>query len=295
MLLNTFLRPTCLCAMARLTFSIALLLGLCLMPMDALCDERDYSKSGVTVTASYSWKPYSFFDAAGNPSGFLVDFWKKWSEKTGVPVQFKLVTWGESLDLVAKGECDVQSGLYITDERERFFSFSIPVYHSRAVTFVRKSTSCSEDLSKVRWGGVLGTAELASLVKMYPEGDLVTYKDSFALFQGLADGEIQAAVDDSSTVLLIGRELGLSGELEVCETFYQRNLHAAIRKGNTELVGIVDEGISQITESELRFMVNNWFIGVNEEVDWSESVLPVVVVLMLSLGVWLWSFKRREK
>lgn len=275
--------------------AMTIMVGLLGVPTNGHCEERDYRETGVVITGSYSWKPYSFRDANGSPAGFYIDFWNKWSEKTGVPVSFELVTWEESIEMIARGEADIQSGLYFTKERNKRFDYSSPVYHSRAVVFVGKNTSCNDDLSQQRWGGVTGTEERASISVRHPDVEVVDFTDSIELLKAVGNGEVGAAVDDWSTVVMFGREMGLSDTLKVCQTVYQRDLRAIVLKGSAELLQTIDDGISQITEEERRYLVNSWFIGQSSETGWLDSVMPVVVVVLLSLGVWLWSFRRRGR
>ncbi len=268
---------------------LALLVGGALVPSGAICQERNYHETGVVITASPFWKPYSFEGADGELEGFLVQFWEKWSEKTGVPVTFQAAPWKDTIDLVIQGHADIQSGLLSTEERDKFFIYSSPIFHSSAVTVVAGNVTCDDGSSFLKWGGVAGTGEVEMVRKQYPDASWLLYENSHETIRALESGVIDAAVLDWSNVILVGREL----ELTICKTVYKRDLHGATLKGRPELLQLMNEGLAQISESERRFLVNRWFIGHESETDWSDSVTPVVVIILLSFGIWIWSFRRR--
>lgn len=260
----------------------------------AQAEERAYAETGVVVTGSYSWKPYSFMDASGNPAGFFVDYWTHWSHKTGVPVEFRLVSWNKSLELVADNKADIQCGMFITEERGRLFDFSSAVFETRSVSVVRKEVQCSDNLSTVRWGGIKGTAELAMIRDMYPDMDVTVFKDSNQLMAAMGTGDVDASINDWATVTLLSREMGLEKELTICSTVSQRDLHAAVPKGRPELLKLVNDGIVEMNQEKKRLMINRWFVGHESDASWRDVVTPVVIALLVSLGVWLWTFQRRR-
>lgn len=260
--------------------------------------ERDYAKTGITVTATPFWKPYSFFDENDNPSGFFIDYWNKWSEKTGIPVKFKLVSWSETIDLVAKGEADLQAGLYFTEERAKVFDFSTPVFYSKAVMIIGKDLSCELDPKSFTWGGVEGTVEKEEALKLSTRPAIASYENSRQLFSALSHGDIQAAVDDWSTVMLLGSEMQIKKDIKICTTVYQKDLVAPVLQDRPLLLALVNEGIGQITEAEKRFLVEKWFIGEEAESHWWRYVAPVsvgAVLIALVVALCLMLFSRKGK
>lgn len=271
---------------------ICLLLAALLLLTPDPAMARDYQDTGVVVTGSKTWKPYSYHDDNDQPAGFFVDIWNKWSEKTGIPVTFRLVTWSDSIALVANRECDIQSGLFYSDERAETFIFSTPVSHTKAVKVVRSDVECTADEDLLRWGGVNATAEKEFADKLGGR-EATGYVSSILLFKALVDNRIQAFVDDWSTVSLLGTDLGISDRLKICETVYDRELRAVVRKENRELLRLVDEGLAQISDAERRVIVNKWFVGHEDDgpstggagIPLLISVL-LVFVSVLTLFVW---------
>lgn len=242
-------------------FVIALFLGvICLCSDGSHASTREsYKENGITITGSKTWKPYTFLDAKGEPSGFFIDFWRKWSEKTGVPVHFRLVTWDESIRLVASGEADLHSGLYYTEKRAKTFGYSKPIFYSKGVVVVRSDVSCESGLANRKWGGVVGTEELR-FAKERANGEVTSFTNSVQLLTALAGGDVDAVVDDWSSAVMLGNDLGIATSLVICEDVYQEDLQAIVLKENKILLSLVDEGILQISKAEHRVIVNRWYV-----------------------------------
>lgn len=253
----------------------------------------DYKRNGVTITGSATWKPYSYIDDSGEPVGFLVDYWRKWSEKTGVPVRFRLIKWNESIELVASGEADIQSGLYHTTERAKRFGYSKPFFYSKAVVIVRSDISCAASKASLKWGGVTGSEEKRH-ADVFSDSGAAGFANSAEMFQALAGGKIQAVVNDWSSALMLSRDFGLSHSLKICEDVYTRDLHSIVRKDDLVLLSLLDEGILQISDAEHRVIVSRWFVDHGaEEVQW-ELLIATLACLVVIMAFYVAARRRRN-
>ena len=67
--------------------------------------------------------PFHFTDENGQPSGIMIDLWRLWSEKTGIPIDFQAASWDETLTMVGSGVADVHAGLFFNKERDKFLDY----------------------------------------------------------------------------------------------------------------------------------------------------------------------------
>lgn len=262
----------------------------------ALAAGKDYRAKGVIISATTHWKPYSFIDEKGEPAGFFVDYWRKWSEKTGIPVTFKVGPWAKTLEMVSSKEVDMHFGMYFTNKRALIFDYSKPVFYNKGVLIVREGIPCDSDLTVLAWGGVDGAVEKDQAQMIAGQTQVQSYENSVELLQAFADNEIQATVIDWSTVMFLGKEMGIQDSFQICRTLYQRDLLAAVARGNTKLLALINEGVSQITEEERQFLVNKWFVG--EEVksaSWEKYLALGSLALLISFGVYHLSMRRRRE
>lgn len=75
------------------------------------------------VANSKAWQPFSYINDKGQPDGLLIDYWREFERVTGRPVQFKLVDWQTSLELVRTGKADVHGGLLWSQERNPLYDY----------------------------------------------------------------------------------------------------------------------------------------------------------------------------
>ncbi|MCK5481961.1 MAG: transporter substrate-binding domain-containing protein, partial [Gammaproteobacteria bacterium] len=101
---------------ARHAIRLSLLLLVCLLPhpLVAASPER------ISVAYSVDSIPFQYTDENGEPNGIIIDYWKLWSEKTGITVDFIEATWNGTLALVRDGKADAHAGLFFNEQRDRF-------------------------------------------------------------------------------------------------------------------------------------------------------------------------------
>jgi len=68
------------------------------------------SQSKVIIAMQANMEPYAAIGPNGLPHGLLVDIWKLWSDKTGIPIRFLASDLQGSQDHVSRGIADVQLG-----------------------------------------------------------------------------------------------------------------------------------------------------------------------------------------
>ena len=74
------------------------------------------------------------------PTGAMIDIWKEVSRRLGISSEFiRVKTFVELMDMVREGKADVSLGpLAITEEREKMFDLTHPVFHSGMRIAVRQ-------------------------------------------------------------------------------------------------------------------------------------------------------------
>jgi len=247
-----------------------------------------YRKNGVKVAIGRDLAPFSFMGLNGEPKGFFIDYWEKWSEKTGVPVTFVPATFGESLDLVRTGECDIIAGLLMNDERQEYLDYSAPIHRVKAVILVNNDAGVKTEtaLSSMKVGVVArGYAEYY-LKTNYPDIHLKEFDSFRVLVDALVGGDIKAIATDYPVFVCAVGEHGRVGDFCIVKNLYEQELHAAVPKGNQALLELVNNGLSSISKSELGYISDRWFIADPPSWTWLK-VLSVFAAgaLFLAIGV----------
>lgn len=284
--------------MIPLFLSFCLLLGTLPGSTQAAEDERDlawYRQNGVTVVNPTESSPMSFIGHDNEPKGYIIDLWRKWSNKTGIPVTFRMEIWTETLKLMKNGECDIHGGLFIAEERDTYLDFSEPYFKVESSLLILKEFDTEQEYIYANYTiGVLseGYAEIF-LKENHPETKLKAYPTIAEVTKGLAEGEIQGLAGDHPIMGYEAGKRGLAKKLVVKEMLYEKEMRGAVAEGNTVLLDIINQGLSEIDTSEREMLKERWFIPEVSPMNWAWDGLMIISILIIAL-VALMIFDRRK-
>ena len=206
--------------------------------------------------------PFKFQDEQGEAAGILIDLWRLWSRKTGVPVEFRVASWDETLRLLERGEVDVHAGLFATPERAERFAFSAPLFNlvyyfltHRTILGVQRP----EDLLPLRIGVPKGFSE-EFLCQRLPEATPRVYADFPALYAAADRGEVRALLSPLPNLVFYLKQRGLANpyRYDPAAPAYERQYVAAVRREETELLALIDRGLLAITAEERAELETKW-------------------------------------
>ncbi len=257
--------------MAKNSFLIRALLLLALLTASRPETARALTGSGAStdspatlvIAAGQDSPPYYYVDYLGRPRGWLIDLWELWSRKTGQAISFKTAPFGETIELLKRGEADIHAGLFYSDERSRSMQFVMPVvevsthyFHHRDIHGVNSL----EDLRPYRIGVIKGDYALEHLKENLPGATLALYSSNNELFDAVEKGDIKVFVKDTAIAVSMLADRGLLYEYAYPQEspLYTRHFMAAVRPGNDLLAARIMEGMRLITHEESALIDRKW-------------------------------------
>ena len=213
------------------------------------CAKKEESAKVYVFATDATWPPLEYIDESGNLTGFEVELVPMIGEKVGVKMEAKNIPWDTIFAGLANGQYDgVASGVSVTEDRKKTMDFSTPILQAGQVMIVRNDSKVkgAEDMKGLRVGVQIGTT-----------GDLVLddydvtrkqYDDIGLAIQDMLNGNLDACVCDS----LIASDYVLANEnyknrLKVAgEPFTEEDIAIAVKKGNSELLGLVNTGLEMM-------------------------------------------------
>ena len=213
------------------------------------CAKKEESAKVYVFATDATWPPLEYIDEIGNLTGFEVELVPMIGEKVGVKMEAKNIPWDTIFAGLANGQYDgVASGVSVTEDRKKTMDFSTPILQAGQVMIVRNDSKVkgAEDMKGLRVGVQIGTT-----------GDLVLddydvtrkqYDDIGLAIQDMLNGNLDACVCDS----LIASDYVLANEnyknrLKVAgEPFTEEDIAIAVKKGNSELLGLVNKGLEMM-------------------------------------------------
>gem|GEM_PF-1262158 len=200
----------------------------------------------------YALPGYHEMDLMGNKSGYGYEFLTLM--KRYANVNFEYVgyhkSWGAMQDMLEKGEIDMVTSAHKTDSREEKFDFSLPIGSNTVNLNTRISESrfipgVYSTYEGMRVGLRIGSSANDNLDIFAGENGFTYipqyYTSNAALSEALANGEVDAVASGSLRKTYGEKTLSSFG----AEYFY-----AIVKKGNSELLGIINDAITQMDSNE---------------------------------------------
>lgn len=214
--------------------------------------QRESAKTGYVFATDATWPPMQFIEN-GQLTGFEVELIPLIGEKVGVQMSVRNIPWDTIFAGLANGAYDgVASGVTVTEERKESMDFSTPIIQAGQVVIIRSSDASTirgiEDLEGKRIGVQIGTTGDFALENYRVRRR--AYDDIGLAIEDLLNGNVDAAVCDS----LIASDFVLANEnyrqrLTIAgEPFTEEDIAIAVRKGNKELLDLVNKGLALAKE-----------------------------------------------
>lgn len=187
--------------------------------------------------------------------GFDIDVLNAVAEAGGFKVTYKNTPWEGIFLTVQNGEADIiASAVSITDERKKSLDFSEPYFEATQM-IVSKKGSGLKSIAELKGkkiavqNGTTGDTVVSDAFGKANQ-DIKRFENMPLALLELKNGNVDAAVGDNGVLLEYVKNNG-EGDFEtaVDTSFVPENYGFAVKKGNTELVNKLNEGIKKIKEN----------------------------------------------
>ncbi len=220
----------------------------------------------ISVAYCIDCVPFHFKDDDGKPAGLIIDLWRLWSETTGIGIDFQAAPWEETLRMVREGRADAHAGLFFNEERNTFLEYGAPLVETDTHYFTHKdlpAIDSVEGLAGHKVGVISGDFVEGFLKERLSAENIIGFKDYEAIMKALGDGELKIFAADTPTGIhhLKKSGLGETFNFPAGKPLYRNSWFVAARKGNTELISVIDGGMGLIEVRERRKIAERWGAG----------------------------------
>ncbi|MGY3913500.1 transporter substrate-binding domain-containing diguanylate cyclase [Aeromonas piscicola] len=213
------------------------------------------------VTNSKAWQPFSYINEEGQPDGLLIDLWREYGRVTGRPIQFKLVDWQTSLDLVRTGKADVHGGLLWSPERNPLYDYGQGLSRLDSQLFFANSlrgTDVNYYLQHESVGVVAGGYEEYYARKHFPTTRLQTFTDNDAMLRAAFSGELDAFIADLQVANFYIYTSADPSRFIPVRHLYSDEIRFAVAKGNQALLQELELGFSRLGVADRERIIRKW-------------------------------------
>ena len=204
----------------------------------------------IIVATDATWPPMEMVDRNKNIVGFDIDFLNAVAKEAGFTVKFQNTAWDGIFAGIAVGKYDaIISSVTITDERKKTMDFSIPYINAGQILIVPNASNAVvlKDLAGKNVGAQIGTTGSFE-VKKTAGVTLKTYDEIGLAFEDMATGRIDGVVCDTPVAAdyALQRDEYKASFKIVGEPFTEEHYGIVVKKGNKELLDLINKGISAV-------------------------------------------------
>lgn len=218
----------------------------------------------ITVATDATWPPMEMVDKDKNIIGFDIDFLNAVANEAGFKIEFKNTAWDGIFGGLDLGKYDaVISSVTITDERKKTFDFSLPYINAGQVLTVPKDLTGVQSLADMKGKyvgaqiGTTGAMEVKKVSGVKPKN----YDEIGLAFEDMAAGRIQGVVCDTPVAADYALQRAEYKEKFkiVGKPFTEESYGVVVKKGNKELVDLINKGIEEVQAKGIdKELENKW-------------------------------------
>ncbi|MFH1155951.1 MAG: transporter substrate-binding domain-containing protein [Pseudomonadota bacterium] len=220
----------------------------------------------LTIVVNPGVAPLKFMDDSGVPQGLFPDLWRLWAEKTGTQIQLiPADNFDQSLDMVKNGKADLHAGLFQTEDRKAFFSFSEPILTLDYFIFTHpgiKPITRIQDCQGLILGIQKGGYTEAWVRSRIPSAQIAVY-DSFGdLFAAARKGEVKVFIATRLSLFYWLNQNRLANVFTADEKkpIYSQTYYAAAARSDSGLIDQVNAGLEAISQDERDRVEKAWIV-----------------------------------
>ncbi len=220
-----------------------------------------------TVGTDAAYAPFESQNEKGEIVGFDIEVVKAIAAKAGFEVKFVNTPWEGIFNALGQGDRDmVVSAVTITEERKQTMDFSNPYFDAAQLIAVKEDSKVAKfgDLKKLKVGVQTGTTGDEAVTKLLGKNStaIKRFESTPLALKELESGGVDAVVADNGVVVhYVANNPGGKFKTVSDPEFVPEQYGIAIKKGNAELLGLVNKGLADIKADGTYDKIYTQFFG----------------------------------
>jgi PAS domain S-box-containing protein len=203
----------------------------------------------ITIASEPDYPPYCIIDKDGKAGGFSIDLFNAAAKAVNLKVEIKIGLWNTIKQDLAEGKIDALPLMGKTPERENLYDFTLPYHSLHGGIFVREGTTAIRSVADLKEKEILvmkGDNAEEFVRRNNISNNIMTTNTFEEAFRKLAAGEGDAVIIQRVIGIQLLKSMAIStvAPLDIPLNEYRQDFCFAVRKGNTELLSRLNEGLS---------------------------------------------------
>ncbi len=213
------------------------------------------AKQKIIVGTEATFAPFESMNDKGEIVGIDVDILNAIATEMNLEIDMRNVGWEPVFQQLKNGELDLgASGITITEERKETYDFTVPYYEATQLIVVKEDSAIAslEELADKKLAVQINTTGHIAARKLQGEtsSDIRAFENLPTAIQEVINGGAEAAIGDNAVVLEYLKN-NPDAKLKTIESddFEKEYYGFMVKKGNQELLDLINEGIEKIKEN----------------------------------------------
>jgi PAS domain S-box-containing protein len=254
----------------------------------------------IRVAADRNYPPYSFIEQ-GKPNGFDIEILQAIAQAQGLELQIEMLSWNDARQKLESGEVDLIAGMSYSDERSKIYDFTIATTQISFDIFTRRgspihSIADLQDKTIIVQQGGLMQEWLAQ--QTFPH-KLLLVQDMPQALEALSIGQGDCALLNKNQALYLTEKYGTVKVVPVGLSLSPQDYAIAVKKGNIELLTILNEGLNIIRNNGEYHRIHEKWFGIYERSSFWKSnwylfaSLGAVIILLAVFILWSYTLQKQ--
>lgn len=211
----------------------------------------------IRFVSGEEYPPFIWIDETGKPVGITVQILQLLEKKLDLSFEIELLPFSKALEKLQTGQADMINFIFKTPEREKIFLFSEPVMNLQSKVYFRKSLNIKSlsSLTPYLVGIVKGDANELLIKQKNTSVTLRYYENSEQLILAAKSGDIDVFVMDDLPAQYFLIKEQIFHEFSSLPPVSIQQVYFAFPLNRSDLVQIVNKGLSQISSRELQDII----------------------------------------
>lgn len=204
------------------------------------------------VGTDAAYAPFESQNEKGEIVGFSMDILQAVAAKGGFEIKFVNTPWEGIFNALQQGDRDLLiSSITITDERKQTMDFSDPYFDAYQLIAVKGNSKVAkfDDLKKLKVGVQTGTTgdEVVTKLQGKNSSNIKRFESTPLALKELEASGVDAVVADNGVVVnYVNNNAAAKFKTVSDSAFAPEQYGIAVKKGNAELLGKVNQGLAAI-------------------------------------------------
>lgn len=244
--------------------------------------------NSIRIAGDDSYYPFEYKSINGEAKGYIVDYYKLVSKKTGIKFEHRVYRWETVPQLVDRGQADIISMLFTTPKREKNYCFTLPVAQVKSCLFYHPSIGKILTLNDIEGfviGITKGDAIKDQLITVIPNLHFMEYDSYEKVITAYKEGQIKVfAMDYPQAMYLMGKH-NIQNTNVLEQPITTNYLYSAVSKRDSVLVSILNKGFQLVSKEELASLNKKWIGIKHTHADKATNQYKLIVKVVYSLSI----------